>query len=235
MLTDRKIDAFKDFCEHASKYENFEFGQGVEDLIDGFARELLVRFVGTDSNMFLNFVGFGAKDLMGGRVELRIRNFYRGRLRFKVTSSGSEDPKDYHMWFPFAQQDAIGSFMWGVDNNSRMVLRQGNRSVHLLTRGSRRNQSSHQHNAVEDLPVGVSCRSLQCCCRCSDRLNSPTLVPASAKVSHSRRSSNASTNRHPERQVRFGGSCRTDLWRRRPESEPIIFGTARRLPLGLQV
>jgi hypothetical protein len=72
--------------------------------------------------MFLNFTGFGANEIFGQRVELAIRSFYLGKLRFAFKSYGSENPGDYPKCFPIAQQDAIGSFMWGIDDEARFTL-----------------------------------------------------------------------------------------------------------------
>jgi len=122
-LDDAKIDVYEDFLEHAQEFGKFEFSEKFRKFLLTFAGELLIRFVNTSGVTCLNFVGFGTKDIMGGRIELRIRSFYGGKLRFSFESSGSADPKDYPMWFPLAQQDAMASFMWGVDFEARNSLR----------------------------------------------------------------------------------------------------------------
>jgi hypothetical protein len=122
-LESAKIDVYDDFLEHTRAFGKFEFSDSFKKFLLTFASELLIRFVNTGGATCLNFIGFGTKDIMGGRIEIRIRSFYGGRLRFATDSSGSADPKDYPMWFPLAQQDAMASFMWGVDIESRNSLR----------------------------------------------------------------------------------------------------------------
>jgi hypothetical protein len=127
-----KVDVYQDFLKHAAAYGEFEFSNDFKTFLMTFAGELLTRFVYTGGVMCLNFIGFGTKDLMGRRVQLQIRSLYGGRLRYALESSGSADPKEYPMWFPLAQQDAIGSFMWGVDYDSRAKLR--NMALDLLSK-----------------------------------------------------------------------------------------------------
>jgi len=117
------IDIYKDFLEHTKEYGEFEFSKKVKTLLERFATELIMRFVPTRDCVVLNFVGYGENDIMGQRAEVTIRSFYAGALRLRVETFGSNDPADYPMCSPIAQQDAIGSFMWGVDSDSRWALR----------------------------------------------------------------------------------------------------------------
>ena len=123
LVSSDEVDVYKDFLEHTKEYGEFEFSKKVQTLLNKFAAELIIRFVPTRDCVILNFVGYGSNDIMGQRAEATIRSFYAGALRLNVETYGSNDPADYPMCSPIAQQDAIGSFMWGVDNESRWTLR----------------------------------------------------------------------------------------------------------------
>jgi hypothetical protein len=122
LLERSKFDYFGRFKSYAEKFGAFEFGQSVKECVDQFVRQLLIRFVNSNDVMNLNFVGFGTRDFFGQRVELSIRSFYAGGLRYVIRCDGSSDPTDYPAWFPLAQQSAINAFMYGIDDDSWAML-----------------------------------------------------------------------------------------------------------------
>jgi|GEM_PF-1751943 len=122
LVQNEEVGLLDEFMEHASTYGAFEFDSKVQECLKKFATELVIRFVPTDSCMFLNFTGFGTEEIFGQRVELAIRSFYRGKLRFAAQSFGSHLPEEYPQCHPLAQQDAIESFLRGVDDGARYML-----------------------------------------------------------------------------------------------------------------
>jgi len=119
VLSDQQVDVASLFDRLSKRFGDFQFGKSAKEKMAEFASELLIRFVPTNSCMVLNFVGFGKYDVVGQRVEVRIRSFYLGKLRMEVEHFGSDDIGTYPKVFPLAQCDAVSSFIHGIDSGLR--------------------------------------------------------------------------------------------------------------------
>ena len=88
-----------------------------------FLSQLLSRWVPSRSGeTTLNFAGFGSEELFGGRVQLDIRGFYAGRLRFQTHDRNPDSTDLTPAIRTHAQTTAMDAFLNGIDDCFRHSL-----------------------------------------------------------------------------------------------------------------
>jgi len=100
-----------------------KYSSEFKDELMNFFSQLLCRFVpATEGIATLNFIGYGTEVLFPGRIQMDIRGFYAGKLRYRVrhfrNGASDRDPA----FQPHAQSSAIDGFINGIGDDFRRAL-----------------------------------------------------------------------------------------------------------------
>ncbi len=97
-------------------------GAGLRDRLGEFVTGSLLRFVGSNELLRLNFAGYGADEMFPAHAELKIRSIYGGRLRSTTVVHTVSKPRHSTQWFPIAQQDAMADMLRGMSSERRSAV-----------------------------------------------------------------------------------------------------------------
>ena len=119
IIRNADIDATRHFNQH---FPSKNYSETMKARLQKFAVDLLLRYVPGDSVAKLNFVGFGSDEPGGGIVEIAIRSFYAGKLRYVERDRWPEDGSIFPTWRFIAQKDTMDAFLRGIDSNMRSTV-----------------------------------------------------------------------------------------------------------------